>query len=616
MLLRRLPAVVLCLYGSSIARAEPSAAPSQQAAAESPAQAQPNEEVNVDEALRSARRDLLALLARDTATSGLGGEPSNPASEAALGVGTLPEAPLVTLGSPPPSMTSSLPNPPLASTSPSPALGWLRGLALPDLPVRWDDRLVRMLEYYKNDPRGRAQIRGLLARQGSYGTLIRAKLKAANLPEDLVYLAMVESAFDPRARSEVGAVGLWQLMPAPASEYELEMSRWVDERMCPEHSTDAALRYLHDVYADLGSWPLSMAAFNMGYGALLRAIQKYNTNDFWLLASLEAGLPFETVTYVTRVMAFAIIGHNRARFGMADVVPDPPPDSVSVEVAGGVSLSKVARAAGCDVAVLSALNPELKKPRLPPDVKSWPLRIPKVRAQRFHDKWQSQGLALPAHREYVLRMGERLSDVADLYSTTTAKLLKLNDLPEGATLQAGHKLIVPDVEPVHKTDAERPVVGVPGDSFVYVDRHRIFYRVADGDELGEIARFFRVTSDELRMWNRIALDAKLQRGMYLQLFVPAGAELSQALVLAPNQVRTLVVGSEEFFAFHEGQQNRVRVRYRVRPGDTLRSVAERFELSVGSIARINQFARDKKLEPDSEIIIYVPDQSAKRNAAN
>jgi membrane-bound lytic murein transglycosylase D len=615
MLLRALPAVVLCLLGSAIARADPGSSAGPPAKLEVATQPHTAEEVDVEEALRSARKDLLALLARDTASTGSSGEGSAGLPETAL-ASTLPEAPLVTLGQPLPSMTSSLPTPPLASTAPVAPLGWLRGLALPDLPVRWDDRLIRMLEYYKNDARGRAQMRGLLARQGTYGALIRAKLKAANLPEDLVYLAMVESAFDPRARSEVGALGMWQLMPAPATEYDLEMSRWVDERMCPEHSTEAALHFLHDVYADLGSWPLSMAAFNMGYGALLRAIQKYNTNDFWLLASLEAGLPYETITYVTRVMAFAIIGHNRARFGLGDLVVDPPVESVSVEIAGGVSLSKLARAAGVDVAVLSALNPELKKPRLPPDVKTWPVRIPKERIQRFHEKWQGQAVTLPAHREYVLRMGERLSEVAELYGTTTAKLLKLNDLPDGATLQAGQKLAVPDVDPARKPDAERPVVGVPGDSFVYVDRHRIFYRVADGDELAEIARFFRVTSDELRMWNRIAMDAKLQRGMYLQLFVPADAELTQALVLAPNQVRMLVVGSEEFFAFHEGQQNRVRLRYRVRAGDTLRSLAERFELSVGSIARINQFGRDKKLEPDSEIIIYVPDQSSKHNAPN
>src|SRR5205085_2898130 len=137
----------------------------------------------------------------------------------------------------------------------------------------------------------------------------------------------------------------------------------------------------------------------------------------------------------------------------------------------------------------------------------------------------------------------------------------------------------------------------------------------EGDELNEIARFFRVTPEELRMWNRVSSDAKLQRGMYLQLYVPAATELSQALVLAPNQVRTLVVGSEEFFNFHETQQKRVRLRYRVKPGDTLRSLSERFDLSIGSLARINQFAREKKLEPDSEIIIYAPGESAKTNAS-
>ena len=560
------------------------------------------EEVNVEEALRAARRELLALVARDTVAEDPTAAP--------------PEAASITIGLPPPAMTSALPTAPRESTGPTPPLGWLRELALPDLPIRWDDRLVRLLDYYRNDPRGRATMRGLLARQGAYGAMIRAKLKAANLPEDLVYVAMVESAYDPRARSDVGAVGIWQLMTAPAMEYELEVSRWVDARMNPEQCTEAALKFLRDVHADLGSWPLSLAAFNMGYGALLRAIQKYNTNDFWLLASLEAGLPYETITYVTKVMAFAIIGHNRARFGMADVVPDARIDTVSVEIAGGTSLARIARAAGMDAAALAALNADLKKPRLPPDVKTWPVRIPRERLARFQEKWASQAALLPPHREHVMRLGERLSEVADQYGTTTAKLLKLNDLAEGVVLRPGQKLIVPDVDPVAKVDNERPAVGVPAEAFVYVDRKRLFYRVAEGDELSEIARFFRVTVEELRMWNRISIDAKLQRGMFLQLFVPPEAELSQTLVLAPNQVRTLVVGSEEFFTFHESQQNRVRLRYRVKPGDTLRSVAERFELSIGSIARINQFARDKKLEPDSEIIVYVPQETAKRSASN
>lgn len=594
---RSLPALLACLCWGTIAHADP-ARPSPPDSAP----AAPAEEVDVEEALRSARRELLTLLAKDAA----GSEDSETTT-----------APSIKLGSPPPSMTSAVPKRPLTPTGPAPELGWLRGLALPDIPVRWDDRLVRMLEYYRTDPRGRNQMRGLLARQGTHGAMIRAKLKAAQLPEDLIYVAMVESAFNPKARSEVGALGIWQLMAAPATQYGLEMTRWVDMRMNPEQCTDVALRYMRDVYETFGSWPLALAAFNMGQGALLRAIQKYNTNDFWLLASLEAGLPFETIGYVTRIMAFAVIGHNRARFGLGDVPSDKLVETAVVELPGGLALSKVAKAAGMEVAALAALNPELKKTRLPPDAKTWPIRLPKDKVARFREKWASQGPLLPAHRQHLVKLGERLSDIAEMYGTTSAKLQKLNEFHEDSAPRAGDKILVPDVDPVAKVLADKPPVGIPADSFSYVDRRRVFYRVADGDELTEIARFFRVTPHEVRMWNRVTTEAKLQRGMYLQLYVPADAELSQALVLAPNQVRTLVVGSEEFFNFHETQQKRVRLRYRVKPGDTLRSLSEKFELSIGSLARINQFAREKKLEPDSEIIIYAPGQAAaKANASN
>jgi membrane-bound lytic murein transglycosylase D len=609
MLKRCLLAAVLVGWGSP-ARADPAASEGMEHPVAAPV---PGEtDVDVDEVLKSARRELVTLLAKQSVK----GEDESRISP--------PDAP-ISVGTPPPSMTSLIPKRPLVATGSVPELTWLRGLAMPDIPIRWDDRLVHELEYFRTHPRGRALVRGLFQRQAAYGTMIRAKLRAAQLPEDLIYVAMAESGFDPKARSEVGALGIWQLMPAPASQYGLEMTSWIDARMSPEPCTDAAMRYFHDVYADLGSWPLSLAAYNMGYGALLRSIQKYNTNDFWLLASLEAGLPFETVSYITRIMAYAIVGRNRARFGLADIPLDTPSDTVTIDLPGGLTFAKIAKNSGLDVATLTALNPELKKPRLPPDVKTWPLRVPKDRAARFHEKWAGQLQLLPPHRQHVLRLGERLSDVAEMYATTTAKLLKLNDWPDGSAPRPGTKLLVPDVEPIviAKAMPDRPPVGVPPDSFVYVDRRRVFYRVAQGDELSEIAQFFRVSVDELKVWNRIATDAKLQRGMYLQLYVPPEAELNQTLVLAPNQVRTLVVGSEEFFNFHESQQKRVRKRYRVKPGDTLRTLAEKFDLSIGSLARINQFGREKKLEPDSEIIVYVaeptpasPQSNAKRTAPN
>jgi membrane-bound lytic murein transglycosylase D len=296
-------------------------------------------------------------------------------------------------------------------------------------------------------------------------------------------------------------------------------------------------------------------------------------------------------------------------------VPDPPIETAEVTLPGGTSLTRVARAAGIELEQATALNPDLKKSRLPPDAKTWSVRIPRDRLSRFKEKWASTGNGLPAHRTHVLRLGERLGDVADMYGTTVSKLYKLNDLEDGTAVRAGAKLLVPDVDPVPRVDTEpTPTVAVLGDRFVYADRKRVFYRVSSGDDLREIAQFFKVTPDEILMWNRVSHDCKLQRGMFLQLFVPADADLTQTIVLAPNEVRTIVVGSEEFFNFHETQQNRQRIRYRIKPGDTLKSVSERFGLSVGSIARINQFSRDTKLRPDSEIIVYAPEQTVKKLA--
>jgi membrane-bound lytic murein transglycosylase D len=550
-------------------------------------------DAEVDDLVRAARQELLALVARDAAAE----RDSARIEPAARGP--------VLVGTPPPSLTSAAPaarkGPPVSTRN---RLDWLEGLALPDLPVRWDDRLIRLLDHYRNDPRAKASMRGLLTRKGRYISLLRAKLRAAQLPEDLVYVAMVESAYDPRARSEAGALGMWQLMTAPASGYGLEMTRWVDERASVSRSTDAAIDYLRDLREDLGSWPLALAAFNMGHSALLRSMQKYNTNDFWLLSALEAGLPFETVTYVAKISAFAIIGRNPGRFGLGDVVPDAPTDTLDVALPGGTSLARIARVAGVDVERLAELNPELKKARLPPDEKSWDVHVPRDRAARLKEKWASSQV-MPAHRVHALRLGERLSDVADRYGTTTAKLRALNDLSEASEVRAGFKLRVPDVDPIARPEPELPTVGVLGDRFVYADRKRVFYRAAEGDELSEIAQFFRVSVDEILLWNRIAHASRLQRGMFLQLFVPEDADLSQTLVLTPNEVRTLTVGSEEFFNFHETQQNRTRIRYRVKPGDTLKSLSQRFDLSIGSLARINQFSRDTKLTPDSEIIVYV-----------
>ncbi|MBN1652211.1 MAG: transglycosylase SLT domain-containing protein [Deltaproteobacteria bacterium] len=491
-------------------------------------------------------------------------------------------------------------------------LAWLQGIEPPDIPVRWDDRVVNLLEYYRGNPQGRLHISTWFARLKRYGSMIRDKLREASIPDDLIYVAMVESGFDPTVKSDAGALGMWQFVEKTADEYGLERSRWVDQRMNPELSTDAAVRFLSDLYKRFGSWELSLAAFNMGYGALLRAIKKYNSNDFWLLSRIEAGLPYETVYYVTNVMACAIVGRNRDRFGISQDDSPQVNDQSFVTVPGGVGLGKLARAAGITTEELAALNPELLKSRIPPDVREWTLRIPANNRARFLQKLDRLKVETTSHDTYVVRFGEQLADVASMFETTTNALRRLNELDSDEQIGPGYQLLVPAVQPVQpqKNDAS-VIVAVPDQSFVYSDRRRVFYRVTGQDSIEEISRFFRVSDDDLRRWNSITKEASLQRGMVIQLFVPKEVDLTKTVVLTPDEVKVMVVGSDDFFDYHEAQRDRVRIRYRVRPGDTLAKIAERFELSVGSIARINRFSSQSTLRVDQEIIVYVPKENKK-----
>ena len=155
-------------------------------------------------------------------------------------------------------------------TAPPPDSEWLRSLKLPDLPVRWDAQVLRYLDYFKSYPKGHAVMAGWLRRAGRYRELFEKTLSRQGLPEDLFYVAMVESGFDTGARSRVGAGGIWQFMPGAARAYGLEVSYWVDARRDPERAVDAAARYLKDLHVRFGSWYLVFAAYNAGYGSVLR----------------------------------------------------------------------------------------------------------------------------------------------------------------------------------------------------------------------------------------------------------------------------------------------------------------------------------------------------------
>jgi membrane-bound lytic murein transglycosylase D len=486
-------------------------------------------------------------------------------------------------------------------------LAFLKDLKLPSLPVRWDARVIDYLLFFKNDRRGRELAGAWLKRMERYGPMIRRVLREHSLPEDLQIVAMVESGYDPQAKSLASALGLWQFVKASGTWYGLRVDRWVDERLDPERSTIAAARHLRDLYERFGSWDLTFAAYNMGYGRLVQAIRKYNSNDYWLLSHLEAGMPFETSIYVAKITAMAIVANNPERFGFADLSREPTLASARIEVPEGTGLGQIARAAGVDVEVIKQYNPHLKKGKVPPGDPPVPVYVPRDSYEKFAERWNKSHEGAQTV-SYVTRFGETLEDVARRHKISAAKLRTLNEMDDKEVVRAGLPLLVPATAEVLAPAADQPVVTVPDKSFRYDNRRRVFYRVAAHDTPEAVARFFDVTVDEIVAWNHVSEQGVLQRDMLLQLFVRPDLDLGKAVVLTPDQVRILTVGSDEFFDFHETQRGRVRVRYRVQPSDTLPKLAERFELSVGSLGRINQFASNKELKADDWIIVYVPEK--------
>jgi membrane-bound lytic murein transglycosylase D len=219
-------------------------------------------------------------------------------------------------------------------------------------------RVAGFIKFYQST--GRKQFTIWLARSERYIPMMRKVLKSHGLPTDLVYLAMIESGFNPRAYSRSRASGPWQFISGTGRKYGLKMNYWVDERRDPEKSTVAAARYLKDLYDQFDSWHLATAAYNCGEGKMARAIKRYKTEDFWKL-SRHRYLKKETRLYVPQIIAAAIIAKEPEKYGFNNIQYQDPLDYEGQAVPGGVTLKNIAKASGCSEQILRELNPELRQ---------------------------------------------------------------------------------------------------------------------------------------------------------------------------------------------------------------------------------------------------------------
>jgi membrane-bound lytic murein transglycosylase D len=254
------------------------------------------------------------------------------------------------------------------------------GLAILRLPLEVNPRVERWMDELRTTRRG--DLDALLYRSGIYADLIHSELRERGMPEELLYLAMIESGLSPLAESHREAVGLWQFRDAAARDYGLRMDGYVDERRDPVRATEAALDYLYWLRARFGSWYLGIAAYNAGPARVERVLQLYadgRTGDEELYWQVLRHLPRETREYVPRLIATALLAAEAQAMGLEPESPADPYAYDQVYVPGGTPFTAVARSLAVDVEVLQNLNPHLIREETPPD-EIWPLRVPRGRA--------------------------------------------------------------------------------------------------------------------------------------------------------------------------------------------------------------------------------------------
>src|SRR2546427_12022949 len=370
-----------------------------------------------------------------------------------------------------------------------------------DLPLTVNDQVLSFLNFFQT-PRGRAIVETGLRRSGRYREMISRVLREEGLPQDLIYLAQAESAFQPLALSRAGARGIWQFVAYRGHEYGLRHTWWIDERQDPEKATRAAAQHLRDLYHLYGDWYLAMAAYNCGPGNVQKGIERTGYADFWELYKRNV-LPRETKNYVPIIIALTLIAKDAAHYNI-QAEPEAPVPTDVVKPGRAIDLRLVAETIDVAAETLRSLNPSLLRLATPDDP-FFELHLPLGTAQKFSaeiadippDKWVSW-------RRHRVENGETLTSIAKKYRVTAASIADANNLERSAALDAGEKLIIPATQPQSETK-----------------RRLVSYRVRRGDTLGGIADRFSVNADDVRKWNRLK-SGRVSRGMVLRIYTLGG----------------------------------------------------------------------------------------------
>lgn len=346
-----------------------------------------------------------------------------------------------------------------------------------DMPFELNERIFSFIQYFT--VRNRDYTKMVLARKDKYFHLFEETLKKHEIPTEIEYLSIVESGLDPQIKSRVGAMGLWQFMPATGKMYGMNVNTDVDDRMDPDQSTEAAAKYLKSLYRMFGDWEVAMAAYNCGPGNVRKAIRRSGgKKTFW---GIYDYLPKETRSYVPQFQAFLYVLNHLEEHNFNLEEPTYPIEYEKIRFDRAFRLDRLAELTAICLDDLEELNPSIKNNNIPEANRNMEVKIPKSKA---------------------LFLKENLARISDSLGSQPSILLASNDIPA----------VVP---------VEKAVVPSTPD--------RISYRVKSGDVLGSIASRHGVSVTQVKEWNNLNSNL-IKVGQTLYIYtgkVPASSNIAE-----------------------------------------------------------------------------------------
>jgi len=431
------------------------------------------------------------------------------------------------------------------------------------IPVVINERVMQEIHFLTVNARTFTE--GSLSRKTALDSMIYSKLKERNMPEDLIYLAFVESGFKMNAYSRAKAAGIWQFISATGKRYGLPVDFWLDMRYNPERATDAALDYLSDLYAEFGDWHLAMAAYNCGEGRIRRLV-KDGKVSYW-----DLKLPRETMHYVPRILAATVIGHFPGHYSFTiEKQSRVPYDTVTIKDC--IPLDKAGSAVGASVSTMRELNPELPRWCTPPNLKTYTMKVPQGSREKFLAAYEKMDKTqLVRWHQYKVQRGDNLGSIAKLFGLKVADVQAANNLRKGR-LRVGQVLVIPmpagAVIPQQKQVEKREGAEKTGLS-------PRSYVVRRGDNLSSISRRFGISSQNLMTWNNLPSN-KVNVGQRLFLEDTTKQETTKQISQGTS--------------------------YTIKPGDNLWDIARSNNVTVEQLLKWNP-GLEKKIYPGMKIKI-------------